>query len=510
MFSFTHVLAFLALLWVVALGCHRYYNRPFPPSPPGHWFFGHTFHIPAYKPWAKFIEWGRSTAGPLYILWVARNPVIILNDFQVADDLFNKQRAAFSTRPPRVMASLCGFDRGLTFLPPGRSFKKTRRYLHEALNVRAIQACESMQMTEAQTYALRLLESSENVQDESRMLYSAMLISFSLGYRPPNLSDSIIAHSDRVAKDAALILTTGKFWVEFFPFVRHLPVAFLGSQVARCVRDFKADLEELITESSRITQAALDHPEIPASFCSKILREVKSQDYVETKELVDYASLSMYAGAVDTTIASVDTFLVAMMLNPDIQLKAQKELDNVLGSGRLPIHADRTSLPYVEAILTEVLRWNPPVPLTSRKLASDVDYSDYILPGGASVVANIWAMNHDPELFSDPQEFQPERFIGPTGREAIRLVHQATFGFGIRVCPGQHFATSSLWIVIATLLVTFTISTVPGEHNEPGLDCEEGALIRVLPYKCTLKPRSQAIVDALKRCSESSAAAQSK
>ncbi|KAJ6498322.1 cytochrome P450 [Mycena vulgaris] len=520
MFSLAHIPAILALLQVViTFGYRWYYNRRLPPSPPGHWVFGHTFQLPSQKPWVKFKEWGKTIPGPIYSLSIARTPVVILNDFQAANDLFNKQLTAFSTRQPRVMASMfrflifhslpssliwsrsCGFDGGLTFLPPGHRFKKTRRYLHEALNVRAAQAYESMQATEARTYVLRLLECSVNVQDESRMLYSAMLISFSLGYRPQKLSDPIITLSDRVAKDAALILTTGKFWVEFFPFTKYLPSAALGSHVARYVRTFKADLKQLVAASSDLIQTALDDPEIPPSFCSNILRKVRSEDYAETKDLVDYASLSMYAGAVDTTIASVDTFLVAMMLYPDVRLQAQKELDSVVGSERLPIHADRSSLPYIDAILMEILRWNPPIPLTSRKLNSDVVYGDYILPSGCSVVANIWAMNHDEEMFPDPEEFRPERFLGPKGREAVRRVQQATFGFGTRICPGQHFATSSLWITIATLLATFTIQMVPGEENKPVLDCEEGVLIRVLPYKCDLKPRSQTIVDALKRSS---------
>ncbi|KAK7012837.1 cytochrome P450 [Favolaschia claudopus] len=482
------------LIAVGALG-HRYRGRRqhLPPSPRGHWLFAHTFEVPSYKPWRKFDEWGR-TNGSLYSLSIAGTPIIVLNEFKAANDLLNKRLNLFSTRQPRVMASLCGFDKALTLLPPGPHFKKTRRYLQEALNARATQAYESMQEAEARTFALRLLESS-SVHDESRMLYSSMLLSLSLGHRPQTLTDLVVTLSDRVAKSASLILTPGKFWVEFFPLSKYLPSVLLGARVNRSIRTFSRDLQQLVSESSRIMKLTLDNPEAPFSFCSKILRNATSEDYAETKTLVDFASISMYSGAVDTTIAALDTFFIAMMLYPHIQLRAQEEVDRILG--RLPTHQDRPSLPFVEAVLTEILRWNPPTPMTSRRLHCDVTYGDFIFPRGCNVVANIWGMNHDKEEFANPDEFRPERFLEPTGDELIRKVHQATFGFGTRVCPGQHFATSSLWITIATLLATFTIRPVPGD--EPVLDCEEGALIRVLPYSCDLKPRSTTAVDALKR-----------
>ncbi|KAJ6456446.1 cytochrome P450 [Mycena sanguinolenta] len=495
MFSFLIV---VLTLTVAVLCYHSYYrNRRLPPCPPGHWVWGHTFDVPSHKPWRQFDEWGKMK-GPVYSLSIAGTPVVTLNGFQAANDLFNKRLAAFSTRQPRVMASLSGFDNALAFLPPGERFKKTRRYLQETLNVRAAKAYESMQETEARSYALRLLAGS-NVQDESRMLYSSMLLSLCLGYKPEKLTDPIITLSERIAKSAALVLTPGKFWVEMFPLSKHLPSAVLGSHVNRSIRTFNADLKQLIAESSRVVEMALDDLDAPSSFCSKILRKVKSEDYAETKTLVDYASISMYTGAVDTLIASVDTFFVAMMLYPDTQLRAQAEIDKVLGSERLPTHADHCSLPYVEAIIMEILRWNPPIPLTSRKLTSDVAYGNFLLPRGCNVVANIWGMNHDEELFPDPEEFRPERFLGLKGEESLRRVQQATFGFGTRVCPGQHFAVSSLWITIAALLATFTVHPMPGEENKPVLDCEEGALIRVLPYKCDLKPRSPMAIDALKR-----------
>ena len=86
-------------------------------------------------------------------------------------------------------------------------------------------------------------------------------------------------------------------------------------------------------------------------------------------------------------------FILAMTLWSTIQERAQRELDALLGSSwtRLPTFADRTALPYVNAIVLEVLRWNPAVPLgLAHRLTQDDVYRGWAIPKGTVVWANIW------------------------------------------------------------------------------------------------------------------------
>ena len=88
----------------------------------------------------------------------------------------------------------------------------------------------------------------------------------------------------------------------------------------------------------------------------------------------------MYSGGADTVrflhsprpfvhpflsqmVSATVTFFLAMSLYPEVQAKAQREIDQVVGTNRLPSHKDRNSLPYLDALIKEVLRWNPVVPL---------------------------------------------------------------------------------------------------------------------------------------------------
>ena len=93
------------------------------------------------------------------------------------------------------------------------------------------------------------------------------------------------------------------------------------------------------------------------------------------------------------TFAATRAFFLAMTQYPEIQKKAQLELDTIIGPDRLPEFADLDSLPYVRAVMKELLRWHvvTPIGLPHRTVADD-EYNGYLIPGGATVVVNIWCV----------------------------------------------------------------------------------------------------------------------
>ena len=105
-------------------------------------------------------------------------------------------------------------------------------------------------------------------------------------------------------------------------------------------------------------------------------------------------------------------FFLAMIFNPKVMKKAQEELDRVVGKGELPSFAHRDQLPYIDALVKEVLRWSPPVPFGMPVRATQDDvYRGCFIPAGATVIANAWAICRDPEIYPDPEAFNPDRFL---------------------------------------------------------------------------------------------------
>lgn len=230
----------------------------------------------------------------------------------------------------------------------------------------------------------------------------------------------------------------------------------------------------------------------------------------EEEELViKYSAMSMYAGGADTvlfcmyqpilrssyngeqTVASISCFYLAMTLFPGVQKRAQDEIDNVIGSARLPCFGDRPSLPYVEALIKEVFRWHPIVPMGFPHVASSDDiYDGMFIPKGALLIPNIWLFTHDEANYKDPHVFSPERFLGEDAEMDPRML---VFGFGRRICPGKDFADESVFLTIALSLAAFDIRKARdgnGNTIEPRAEFTSGIISRPLTFPCDVKPRS--------------------
>lgn len=151
--------------------------------------------------------------------------------------------------------------------------------------------------------------------------------------------------------------------------------------------------------------------------------------------------------------------MLAMILYPDTQRKAQEELDEVVGRQRAPTFEDRERLPYICAMIKELLRWRPPGPLgVPRGMWVDDWYDGYLIPKGSLIIPNYWAMHHDPEVFPEPDEFRPERFLhGSDVFDKTNGMGHNAFGAGRRICAGMYVADNSMFINVVTLLWALNI-----------------------------------------------------
>jgi cytochrome P450 len=210
----------------------------------------------------------------------------------------------------------------------------------------------------------------------------------------------------------------------------------------------------------------------------------------------------MYLGGADTTVSALMTFFLAMTLFPDVQKKAQAELDSIMGDS-LPLSADRERLPYIWAVVQETHRWHPVAPMAIPHASTKDDViRGYRIPKGALVLPNNWWFTHDPAVYPDPMSFRPERFIDTPAHKAEPDPRTWTFGYGRRVCPGRYVADNALFITIAQSLAVFKIEKLVenGKVVEPEMKFEPGVVSHPVPYRTSIKPRSekhrQRIMDA--------------
>jgi len=204
------------------------------------------------------------------------------------------------------------------------------------------------------------------------------------------------------------------------------------------------------------------------------------------------SSATAFMAGVETTASTLVIFVLAMMLYPEVQERAWREIEAVVGTERLPNYEDRSSLPYVEAVLRETLRWHPVFPLGLPHYTSESDvYEGHHIPEGCVVLANLWAMSRDEDKYPNPTEFIPERFFDEDGELNDDSMSLA-FGFGRRVCVGKHFADASVWIAVVHLLFMFKFMKLVDEDGaeiEPTPRWSTGLISHPLELKSRVVPR---------------------
>lgn len=177
-----------------------------------------------------------------------------------------------------------------------------------------------------------------------------------------------------------------------------------------------------------------------------------------------YLFQEMIFRGTDTVAILLEWILARMVLHPDIQAKAQAEIDQLKGTGPIS-DADLPNLPYLHAIVKETLRMHPPGPLLSwaRLSIKDTFVGEHFIPAGTTAMVNMWAITHDKNIWSSPEEYNPDRFMHedvPILGSDLRL---APFGSGRRVCPGKTMGLATVVLWLGQLLQNF--KWVPSESG---------------------------------------------
>lgn len=165
----------------------------------------------------------------------------------------------------------------------------------------------------------------------------------------------------------------------------------------------------------------------------------------------------------DTVTVLLEWILARMVLHPDVQSKVQGEIDRVVGKSGIITESNITEMIYLPAVIKEVLRLHPPGPLLSwsRFSITDTTVDGYHVPGGTTAMVNMWAITRSEEVWTDPLEFKPERFMNETASALVDFsvlgsdLRLAPFGSGRRTCPGKTLGLTTVTFWVASLLQEF-------------------------------------------------------
>ncbi|XP_046556085.1 steroid 17-alpha-hydroxylase/17,20 lyase-like [Haliotis rubra] len=178
----------------------------------------------------------------------------------------------------------------------------------------------------------------------------------------------------------------------------------------------------------------------------------------------------IFGAGMDTSRHTLLWTLLTLAQHPDIQDKLHTEVDHVLGGREFPSVSDRSNLPYTEAVLHESMRLHSVVPSgIPHKTLCDTKVGGYDIPKGTTVIINHYALHHDPEQWTDPHTFNPDRFLDQNGKMATKPESWLPFSAGRRVCLGESVAKPELHLLLAGIMRHFKVSLPPGAkvNTEP-------------------------------------------
>ncbi|OJD28633.1 cytochrome p450 [Diplodia corticola] len=488
-----------------------------PPGPPTLPVLGNIHQIPSTGLYKKLKEWG-DQYGPVYSIKVANDTMIVLNDRKAIHDLLDKKSAIYSDRPANYVADLVTNGDSIAFMNHSNpAWRAQRKIASHNLSPRNLDDKVSpIQESEAAVFLADLLRTPTGFYNHVKRTTASTANIIVWGHHGATYDDFWGNCVYKAMEKYSEALEPGANPpVDQVPLLKYIPDA-LASWKRRAKTSYTA-MDSVWHEARRLAEERrAKGVKRPAIFDRMVDEDIKS-DVPLTANQVNHFLGVLVEGAADTTAGSMLTSIMLLALHPEAQRKAQAQLDEACGAGRIPSwDQDFSKVPYVNAIVKEGTRWRTVLPLGVPHCVTQDDYYEgMLIPKDATIVMPIWGlhMNEAAGFGAEPEKYNPDRWgAAHTARAASELAGLADFerrdhysyGSGRRICPGMHLAERTMWRMTAKMLWAFDIvpATDPATGKQVPLDLddyEDGIISYPRPYKVEFRPRSEAHVETIMR-----------
>ncbi|XP_062607295.1 cytochrome P450 1A1-like [Saccostrea cucullata] len=463
--------------------------------PPGPWgipLFGHLPFLGS-RPLNKFKEY-QEKYGDVFLLRFGSWPTVIINGLDTVKSTLTNDSDSFAARPPLFSIKSLNDMKGLTF-----SNFDERYLLHRKISSSVIREIGSTNNSELE----------EIMQDESSLLVSSFMEHKGEPFNPRDLiytaTGSIIyqfcygkgnnIRDDpaflKVMKDQALILeflSAGSYF-DNLPWLKYIfPGRF--KRFLNFIDNFRKARNENGAEMIKTFHPGHSRHAMDGllNACLKYtITETPNKVGLTKSQLVDTLQ-DFFAAGFETTATTLRWIFLYLAEYQDTQIKIQKEIDEKIGRNKIISVKDRRNLPYTEAVILEIMRIAPVVPLGLPHLTTtDVIVNNNKIERETVVFFNIFSAMHD-DYWGNPSEFQPDRFLDEDGNLIKEKVDNVlAFSAGRRVCIGKMIAQAELFYLVTTLLQNCKIYKPKNEKYD--LEGEQGSSYSPKGYKICVEAR---------------------
>ncbi|KZP07622.1 cytochrome P450 [Athelia psychrophila] len=479
-------LAIAATAAIVLLSAGIYWrtsrtSSALPPGPPKIPLFGNLFQLSPGRPHPQLLTWAKQH-GPIVHLKLGPQDFVALNSAEAADQLLVSRGLIYSSRPNvHVAQDIMSNGQRLGLQEYNEQLKVARKSMQPFLGPGGSKRLRPVQDMEARVLLYDLMKHGNTSNNSGILVAHEEDIPHGHWYIPVR----------RFAASAVMVLTYGKrmhtaaddptstklfdvmqnfvktaqpgnYLADTFSFLRKLPDFLAPWRVAaKKMHDWEMELYGGLVEE---IQVGLKQNKDNQSYTGTYLKDRADAGHSDAHGLGltgDGWMRDEYLAYVAGTMleAGADTTAITLLNNPEALRKAREEIDREVGPHRMPTFDDEPKLPYLIACVKESLRVRPPIPLgMPHSLEQDDTWNGYHIPGGTTVVGNIWAIHMDAARYPDPTKFNPDRFMVEgkpmswgSGPETKDRDHYA-FGWGRRFCPGSAVAEASIFTAVAHII----------------------------------------------------------
>ncbi|KAK3616594.1 hypothetical protein LTR56_025864 [Elasticomyces elasticus] len=501
------LLAVAALLASGVVYIYLYVGRReknLPPGPPTIPVLGNLHQIPKKGAHFQFTKWAEQYGG-IYTLKLGTGTAAVITDRRLVKELIDKRSSKYSERPKSYVAKLISGGDHILLMDYGQQWRDTRKLLHGTFTEKVVEEQHlKIQEAEARQMLRDYLVAPEHHMLHPKRYSNSITMSIVWGVRTPTAQTRHLHRLYDLMEVWSKVMETGATPpVDIYPFLHWLPQTVFLNWVDRATHVQK-EMNGLYADFLRDIRARRAKVGSRGAFMDKVLDQAESEKRMDGLSYSDhelwFMGGTLTEGGSDTSASIILAFVQAMVAYPEVQKKAQAEIDSVVGEDRSPNWQDYSCLPYVAQCVKEAMRWRPVTPLAFPHALAEDDWIDgMLLPKGTVIIVNAWGMQHDPKRFGNPEVFDPDHYSGCTTL-ATELANgpwekrdHYGYGTGRRFCPGAHLAERNLFLAMAKLLWAFDITSkdTADIDTDPVTGYCEGFLVCVNDFDADFRPRGE-------------------
>nr|AJD25181.1 cytochrome P450 CYP76AH1 [Salvia miltiorrhiza] len=467
-------------------------RRNLPPGPFPYPIVGNMLQLGA-NPHQVFAKLSKRY-GPLMSIHLGSLYTVIVSSPEMAKEILHRHGQVFSGRTIAQAVHACDHDKiSMGFLPVASEWRDMRKICKEQMfsnqSMEASQGLRRQKLQQLLDHVQKCSDSGRAVDiREAAFITTLNLMSATLFSSQATEFDSkATMEFKEIIEGVATIVGVPNF-ADYFPILRPFDPQGVKRRADVFFGKLLAKIEGYLNERLESKRANPNAPK-KDDFLEIVVDIIQANEFKLKTHHFTHLMLDLFVGGSDTNTTSIEWAMSELVMNPDKMARLKAELKSVAGDEKIVDESAMPKLPYLQAVIKEVMRIHPPGPLLlPRKAESDQEVNGYLIPKGTQILINAYAIGRDPSIWTDPETFDPERFLDNKIDFKGQDYELLPFGSGRRVCPGMPLATRILHMATATLVHNFDWkleddSTAAADHAGElfGVAVRRAVPLRIIP-----------------------------